>query len=240
MTRNENLVSRIERKFPNLGLSTDVTIPLDQDSPALEDLYDGFTEEDNDKTLVEDPPAFCSTQRNRIRSPSPSSTSSLGSPVSRSPIRATQMYQEAMSNVGSSRNVIHTVSSSSRTPILNMRTTNSGVDICNNDWLVDDLNDSTNKRKRTSIIEDASNINSWNKKSRNIENQAPAIDLTLSPTHKPVRNRQVKAGQAATNLFPAATEQDTESPASPDRARVTTTLDPTRVNTGPHSAPVSH
>ena len=78
MTRNNNLMSRIESKFTNLGLSTDVTLPLDQDSPALEDLYDGFTEEDNDKTLVEDPPAFCSTQRNRIRSASPSSTSSLG------------------------------------------------------------------------------------------------------------------------------------------------------------------
>ena len=141
MERLENLVSRIERKFTNLGLSTDVTLPLDQDSPALEDIYDGFTEEDNDKTLVEDPPVFCSTQRNRIRSPSPSSTSSLGSPVSRSPIRATQMYQEAMSNIGSSRNVLQMVSSP-RTPILNLRTTNSGVDICNDDWLVDDLNDS--------------------------------------------------------------------------------------------------
>ena len=82
-----------------------------------------------------------------------------------------------------------------------MRMTNSGVDICNDDWLVDDLNDSTNKRKRTSIIEDASNINSWNKKSRNIENQAPAIDLTLSPTHKPVRNRLSKSKRAKQPLI---------------------------------------
>lgn len=66
---------------------------------------------------------------------------------------------------------------------------------------MDDLNDSTNKRKRTSIIEDASNINSWNKKSRNIENQAPAIDLTLSPTHKPVRNRLSKSKRAKQPLI---------------------------------------
>ena len=71
----QDLVSRIKRKFTNLVLSTDVTLPLEQESLALkDDLYDGFNEDDNDKTLVEDPPpVFCSTQHNRT-----SSTSSLG------------------------------------------------------------------------------------------------------------------------------------------------------------------
>ena len=153
MERLESLVSRIERKFTNLGLSTDVALPSEQDSPAMEDLYDGFNEDANDNTLVEDPPVFCYTQRNRIRSPSPSSTSSLGSPVSRSPIKATQMYQEAISNIGSSRNVLQTVSSSG-TFVLNKRTKNEGVNICDDDWLVDDISDSKKKRKRPSSVED--------------------------------------------------------------------------------------
>ena len=194
MERLESLVSRIEKKFTNLGLSTEVTLPLDQDSPALEDLYNGncFSDDDMDRTLVNDindPPLFCSTQRNRIRSPSPSSTSSLGSPVSRSPIRATQMYQEAITNIGSSRNVLQTVPST-RTPVLYKRSTNAGVNIGDDDWLVDDISDSK-KRKRPSTIEEVNGRNSVNgtKKSKNIENQAPAIDLTSSPTLKPVRNR---------------------------------------------------
>ena len=54
----QDLVSRIKRKFTNLVLSTDVTLPLEQESLALkDDLYDGFNEDDNDKTLVEDPPS---------------------------------------------------------------------------------------------------------------------------------------------------------------------------------------
>merc|ERR1719282_1459580 len=200
MERLESLVSRIERKFTNLGLSTDVALPSEQDSPAMEDLYDGFNDDVNDNTLVEEPPVFCSTQRNRIRSPSPSSTSSLGSPVSRSPIRATQMYQEAISNIGSSRNVLKTVSSSG-TSVLNKRTKNEGVNICDDDWLVDDISDSKKKRKRPSSVGDVLGSNGdigTAKKSRNIENQAPAIDLTLSP---PVRNRLSKSKRAKQPLI---------------------------------------
>ena len=205
MERLESLMTRIERKFINLGLSTDVELPVDQDSPAIEDLFNDFNEDDNDKTLVndklDDPPLFCSTQRNRIRSPSPSSTStsSVGSPPSRSPVtvRATEMYQEAIANIRSSRNVLQKVTSASMTsPMLNMRP-NAGINISDDDWLVDDLkiSDSKKKRKRELIIEEESLSlkDGGTKKSKNMENEAPAIDLTLSPTLKPVRNRLSKS-----------------------------------------------
>ena len=65
---------------------------------------------------------------------------------------------------------------STRTPVLYKRSTNAGVNIGDDDWLVDDISDSK-KRKRPSTIEEVNGRNSVNgtKKSKNIENQGIAL-----------------------------------------------------------------
>ena len=182
VSRLEAAVHRVEKMFSNLGLSRDVHIPQIQDSPSFDDDW-----HDNDNTLTEEinhAPLHSSTQR-PPRSPSPESRSSANSssPLSRSPVKATQIYKEAMDCLRgtSSRNILQPVSSKPTS------TNRGGAEEFLDDWLVDDMKQSEvkKKRKRTTIEESTDDSV---KRNKNSENHDP-IDLTLSPLLKPVRNK---------------------------------------------------
>ena len=78
MARLEAATRRVEKIFENLGLSTDVPLPLESDSPSLED--DIYL---SDLTLVPEE-SFSSHTPKRRRSPSPCSSPRSPSPLSRS------------------------------------------------------------------------------------------------------------------------------------------------------------
>ena len=188
MERLEAAARRVEMKFENLGLSTNVPPPLEFDSPSLEDEPDC-----HDLTVLQEnipPPPYTSTQKRR-RSPSPCSSPRSPSPLSRtlgpsSPVSGRRMYQEAMESLKSS---------GARTlPETAPRVSNQrGAEEFPDDWLVEDVRDNKKKRKRPSLISLVNERNSCgsNRKSKEKEpavSSSPTVDLT-SPVLKSSRPR---------------------------------------------------
>ena len=222
MERLEAAVVKMETMLTKLGLSTEVQLPLEQDSPSLEDELDDFDHTLTEDSNAPDGPIFCSTQRNRIRSPSPSSESSLPSlpsspaAVSRSPVKATQIYQDAINSLRSSaRPAAQPLAP--RPAAGNTR----GAEECLDDWLVDDMKraESKNKRKKPDTG-DTDRSEGGVKKQKNIENENPVEDLTLSPTLKTSRNRlsltRRKSNSKQPKISSLLTRSRTPSPLLPE------------------------
>lgn len=173
LERLETNVGRIEKMLTRLGLSTNVVLPVEEDS------QEGFCSDDGDHTLTED--NYADYVRPRSRSPSPKSSPTL-SPVAKSKKRKeVRLYQEAMDSFKgtSSRAAFTQITENPRV----VQGGVGGAEECLDDWLVDDMKLSQKKRKRP--VETSTQVNS--KKSKNIENEnpEPEIDLTLSPVFKP-------------------------------------------------------
>ena len=176
MDRLEAATRRVEKIFENLGLSTDVPLPLESDSPSLED--DIYL---SDLTLVPEE-SFSSHTPKRRRSPSPCSSPRSPSPLSRSG-SGRRMYQEAMQSLGSSAVRVALPSVAVR------RSGERGAEEYCEDWLVEDVRTDKKKRRKKSLADDWI-ITSSNRKSLDIENvepltvepvTLPTIDLSTSP-----------------------------------------------------------
>ena len=180
MDRLEAATARVEKIYENLGLSTDVPLPLESDSPSLED--DIYL---SDLTLVAEEPLCTNSTQKRRRSPSPCSSPRSSSPLSdpstrqSSPVPGRRMYQEAMQSLRSSAAMATLPRAAPRT------STQRGAEEYCEDWLVEDVRTDKRKRRRQSLVDDWTSSAS-NRRSLDVENvePLPPIDLTTSPVLK--------------------------------------------------------